>query len=144
MYAQGVGRGSKGRGCEGTHFGRLASRGVHVAGTLATLAALACGHAEPAANAGHAEPASGGPRPEQVVQSINPAPAAAAGKPVDQPSAERSSAAQGGGHASAPESSVTTSAVPDRSKSDGAASGNQITMKHVEAELNRLEAELGK
>jgi hypothetical protein len=34
--------------------------------------------------------------------------------------------------------------APGGSKSEGAAPGNQITMKHVEAELNRLEAELGK
>jgi hypothetical protein len=62
------------------------------------------------------------------VQSINPAPAVAAGNSAEQPAVEKSAAAQ----------------ATDHPKSEGAASGNQITMKHVEAELNRLEAELGK
>ncbi|HVZ34496.1 MAG TPA: hypothetical protein VG963_18835 [Polyangiaceae bacterium] len=117
-----------------------------MASTLLTLAVFACGHAEPEANAGHAKRAvSVTPRPEQVVQSINPAPAAAAGKPVEQPSAASSSAVQGGAQASTQEgSAATTSVALDHPNSDGAAPGNQITMKHVEAELNRLEAELGK
>jgi hypothetical protein len=144
MYAQGVGRRCKGpsfegsgferRGCERTCLGPWVSGWVRVAGSLAVLAALACGHAEPAASAGHAERAAGllAPRPEQVVQSIHPAPAAAVGNPLEQPSVEKSAAAQAGVQAT------------DHAKSGGAASGNQITMKHVEAELNRLEAELAK
>jgi hypothetical protein len=140
MQAQGVGRGGKGCGWERTHCRRWLSQGTRLLGSLATLAGLACGHAEPAANVGPA--ASAAPRPEQVVQSINPAPAAAA-KSAEPPSSG-SSAVQVGVQASARQgAAANTSAALGGSKSDGAAPGNQITMKHVEAELNRLEAELG-
>jgi hypothetical protein len=94
-------------GCNRSEATRSEANGSEAKGSQAAAAA------EVAASAAQTD------KPEQVVQRINPAPAAAA------PVASASATPPGSGSAGSPTSG-----------------GQAITPKHLEAELNRLEAEL--
>jgi len=75
-------------------------------------------------------------RPEQVVQRIEPAPSA-----VQPASADAARAGNEAATHAEPATNGGPTPAPSAAR-DPRASGQTVTAKHVEAELNRLEAEL--
>ena len=132
----------RGEGSAGHHRGWL-TRGRRIEGVccavllgavqLAAIASLAaCANSDDSRRAAVQSESS---RPQQVVQRIEPAPSAAPSAGAEAAPSEPTRA-----EPAAKAASATNGAAPR----DARVSAQAVTAKHVEAELNRLEAELMK
>jgi len=106
---------------------------------LAAIASLAaCANSDDSRRAAVQSESS---RPQQVVQRIEPAPSAAPSAGADVPRSSNAGETHAEPAANAP---ATNGAAPRAAERDQRVSAQAVTAKHVEAELNRLEAELMK